>query len=470
MMQIKDVYFRRIMDKFDNEEFTMGNVSDFPHLYIEGKTIYDIPSSQRTPEVCAALMKYGKCKLRDVPIKSRTRDFFIDSFTNKDVNDFIKSNISLFDRDFFKDLIVSNHYSTHFDTNCFNVMPLEYIDEEMVSLAIIHTQDWSSDDWFISVMDRNIDAISNDVWKLAARLYGRMSNGSNVIVDRAPESVKDEEFYRELCLCNYNAGSELDTNKGRVMDLVPDEMLTSNFIVRLLNDKLDNIARFNEKGLNMSVPCGYNEEVIVWKYVVRNNGYLIRYIPLNEERINYFLELYPKNSSEYKYGFKDAYKSYLRKQEKKKEDEELRYREEAKSKDIAQEFLMHAFLFAMEGDDPSKAIDIVSNRNKVDKEIMLPINFRGFVPDEYELTHDSEEYLEMVYKQLGIEIIRQEDSLFYRVSLPEGWNVTGEGYHYAVVNENNDKVIEYFYCSKFYDMDAYVTGINVPDDIKRNTL
>ena len=154
MMEIKDAVFRRILGKFQQDIYTMGKKTDFPRYYIEGKNIHDVPFNQRTPEICAALMHYSRCKLHDVPNKSRTREFYIDTFTDKDVNDFIKMNIDLFDRDFFKDLIVTNNYSTHFDTNCFNVMPLEYIDDEMISLAILHTQDWSSDEWFMSVVER----------------------------------------------------------------------------------------------------------------------------------------------------------------------------------------------------------------------------------------------------------------------------------------------------------------------------
>ena len=56
-----------------------------PRYYIEGKSIEDIPVSQRTPEVCAALMHYSRCKLRDVPLSSRTREFYIDTFTDDDV-------------------------------------------------------------------------------------------------------------------------------------------------------------------------------------------------------------------------------------------------------------------------------------------------------------------------------------------------------------------------------------------------
>ena len=57
----------------------------------------------------------------------------------------------------------------------------------------------------------------------------------------------------------------------------------------------------------------------LWQAAVICDGYQIRNIPLNDERVEFFLSLYDKDFSEYEYGFKDHYKRYLRKKNSKPE-------------------------------------------------------------------------------------------------------------------------------------------------------
>lgn len=78
---------------------------------------------------------------------------------------------------------------------------------------------------------------------------------------------------------------------------------------------LENIAMFNEKELETKISYSDTSsgEIVTEKFVVKLNGNLIRNIKLNDERIEYFLNHYDKDSKEYNYAFKDKYKKYKKK-------------------------------------------------------------------------------------------------------------------------------------------------------------
>ena len=77
------------------------------------------------------------------------------------------------------------------------------------------------------------------------------------------------------------------------------------------------------------------------------------------------------------------------------------------------------------------------------------------------IEYDSEEYLEKIYREMGIEIVDECDDLFFNVVLPEGWKIENtDRYWNHVKDANGNVVIEYFYDSKFYDRDAYVKDVN----------
>jgi len=132
--------------------------------------------------------------------------------------------------------------------------------------------------------------------------------------------------------------------------------------------------------------------------------------------------------------------------------------------DIATRVLMNAFLYSNEGVDPSKAIDDETSRSRKVNSSLLPIKYKGLIPLELIKTYDSEEYLELLYKELGIEIIEEYDRLFYKVNLPEGWSIENSGYMNYVKDPAGNVVIEYFYDSKFYDREAYVKNVNIIEE------
>ena len=461
---INDEVYKRISKKLEDGIFTKGKNCKLSTYYFERKTIMDFPISERTPEICVSLMDYGKCDFYDVPEASRTREFFISAFTNHGVFNYIKDNIEQFDREFFKDLLESNEYATNFRENCFAIMPLEYIDEEMCSLAILNTLDWSDYAWFYSTYERKPEALTADLWKLAARLY---ETDENKILNITPEEYKDVEYYKERCCTNYNCGSEIASWKDKIMDSVPQEILTPEFLVDLLVDSLENIAMFNEKALETKISYSDTSsgEIVtetIWQFVVKLNGDFIRHIELNDERIEYFLKHYDKDSDEYNYAFKDKYKAYKKKKEKPKAYAEQMTRIGNYYRSVAELTL----LGVLDGKEPVQAIDDMTEATRNVQQAFLPIRYKERVPAELCKQYDSEEYLELMYNLLGIEIIEERDDLFYRVNMPEEWTVTNKGYLNYVKDKDGEDVITYFYNSLIYDRDAYVRSVNIPDEKK----
>ena len=454
---INDEVYKRISKKVEDGIFKKGKKIELVHSFRE-KSITDFPISERTPE------------------NPRTREFFLSKFTEPEepeVFNYIKNHIEQFDREFFKDLLASNRYATTFRNNCFAIMPLDYIDEEMCSLAILNAIDYSNSAWFYSTYERKPEALTADLWKLGARLY---ETDENKILDITPEEYKDVEYYKERCCTNYNCGSEIAFRKDKIMDSIPQEILTPEFLVDLLVDSLENIAMFNEKALETKIPhsdtsSGEIMTETIWQFIVKLNGNLIRHIKLNDERIEYFLNHYDKDSGEYNYAFKDKYKKYKKKKENSKAYAEQMARIGDYYRSAAEEAMSRIHVSVLNGEEPTQVFDDMAKATRNVQQAFLPIEYRERVPAELCKQYDSEEYLELMYNLLGIEIIEERDDLFYRVNMPEEWTVTNKGYWNYVKDKDGADVITYFYRSLFYDRDAYVRSINIPDekkdDIKR---
>lgn len=445
---INDEVYQRISKKVEDGIFKKGKKLK-QHSFRE-ESITDFPISERTPE------------------NPRTREFFIFKFTDPEVFNYIKNHIEQFDREFFKDLLASDRYATIFRNNCFAIMPLEYIDEEMCSLAILNAIDYGDDAWFYSTYERKPEALTADLWKLGARLY---ETDENKILNITPEEYKDVEYYKERCCTNYNRGSEIASWKDKIMDSVPQEILTPEFLLDLLVDSLENIAMFNEKALETKISysdtsSGEIMTETIWQFIVKLNGNLIRHIKLNDERIEYFLNHYDKDSREYNYAFKDKYKKYKKKKENSKAYAEQMARTGDYYRSAAEEAMSRIHVNVLNGEEPTQVFDDMAKATRNVQQAFLPIKYRERVPAELCKQYDSEEYLELMYNLLGIEIIEEYDDLFYRVNIPEGWTVTNEGYWNYVKDAEENNIISYFYDSKFYDRDAYVRSINIPDEKK----
>ena len=220
------------------------------------------------------------------------------------------------------------------------------------------------------------------------------------------------------------------------MDDIPESVLTTNFLVDLLNDCPENIKCFSEVALEKKAPMAGRGLVKFWQAAVINDGYRIRNIALNEERIEFFLSLYDKDSSEYEYGFKDHYKRYLRKKN-----------ETPEPKNNASELAgMMTLAGALMGMSVDSAIDLGTDAMNAatDRQAMLPIHYNRRVPEEYSKKYDKEEYLLEIYKKLGIQVVGESDYYYYTVVLPEGISIVRDDYGYCIKNTSNETLVHYY--------------------------
>ena len=253
----------------------------------------------------------GKINFRDIPDEYRTREFFLHALSGAygDSVEYVKAHPTKFDKQFFKDHIATNYYGLEFKLNDFEYMPLEFIDEEMVACAMFRSVNMryvdrrgDCDDWFYSVYRRKPEVLTQELYTLGARCFAAKRNGENKFLNITPEEYRTSEFYFALCL----------GNNTPVMEDIPESILTTNFLVALLNDSTENIQCFSEVALEREAPMTGKGNVKFWQAAIINDGYRIRDIPINDERIEFFLSMYDKDSPEYEYGFKDRYKRYLR--------------------------------------------------------------------------------------------------------------------------------------------------------------
>lgn len=431
--------YSKIQNKFENKIFTKGE-------NIERNDDYSLD------------IGYGNCRFDDVPPKARTKDFFIHAFTDRDVNKFIECNIDKFDKQFFKDLITSNPYSIAFsDSNCFNIMPMEYIDEELCSLALLHgTRSYSYDGWLKTMMEKYLDILSKfeDIWKAAVRLY---AFSLRTLIANTPNEFKDETYYLELLSPYYNYEMAI-AKKPETLNLVPADMINVPFLLKVIEygsdvtwlDPYINVSSFNENAFNLI--C---DDKPLWKYLINKDATIIKYIPLNDERIDYFKSRVDKDTTAYITYFKDKYKKYIR-------EHKPSYSEVVKNERNRLEMnYLGAMINAMNGqsiDNYLNSYDPVRNNDSANTSL-LPIKSRVNVPKHLSKTYDSEEYLEHMYREAGITILDEYDSLFFNVVLPDKWRIEKDGYWNDVIDETGTVRFHFFYDSKFYDRDAFVNKI-----------
>ena len=453
---LNDDVYNRLLNKFKNGIFSEGEEYN-TQIYVYQDGI--IPPEPIALGMYIDGIETQKIEIEDVPKKYRTYEFYVHTFYY--TYDYIKNHIKEFNRDFFKKLICNGKETIFcFDKNCFTLMPLEYIDEEMVSLAVLNSHDWVGYNWLLTVNERKPDAISEDVWKLAARLYGGRSFTN--ILNIVPEKYKDEEWYLELFKCQFGTGKcRIDSrdvlangDKTVLMDFVPQEILTPEFLIKLFKDDPKNIARFNEKALETKINVTYKRKKYydsIWKVALTLDGHLVDYMDLNEERVLYFKSHFDRDSSEY-YTFKYCYRDYKRSKKKKTDDN-----------NVSEAAMLDAVLFAAKNSNYSKEKydDVVKLVNDIrNNSVYLPVFYQGSVPEKYCKRFDSEEYLAYIYEKMGITILDDSDYLLYKVLLPEKYHIDFDGYTGKIIDDKGRELIEYFRCDKFYDRSAYVSYIN----------
>lgn len=138
---------------------------------------------------------------------------------------------------------------------------------------------------------------------------------------------------------------------------------------------------------------------------------------------------------------------------------------------------MDSMIYAMEGENPSKAIENQERRGQQSVVIKqrLPRKLNSLsVPDdirwngvedymEYEernkiVTQNNIQYTKQQYEKMGIVIVDEYDDLFYNVELPEGWQIKATDHNMwnNLFDNKGRKRASFFYKAAFYDRDAFI--------------
>ena len=434
------------------EEFTTKGYSegtrDTTRIY-SWDGISSVPEGPTVGHYVDAI-KYGRIGLEDVPERYRTRALFVHALSgvHKDLVEYVKAHPEKFDKQFFKDHMMTNYYGLMFDLNDFEWMPLELIDEELVMCAMLRSismryidRRGECDDWFYSVHKRKPELLTQEMYTLGARCFASKIHGKNKFLDITPEEFRTKEYWLALCI----------NNGTPVMEDISDEILTEGFLAVLLSYGPEQIKCFSEAALEKTLSLSELGDMKCWQVAMRMDGHVAREIPLNDERVEYFLSWYDKDSSEYEYGFKDHYKAYLR----------AKNGTPVKNEAVdAAGMMMIAGI--MSGMDSDTAIDMANDmmRTVTDKRSMLPIRSHVRVPEEYAKTYDREEYLLEIYKKLGVQVIGEADQYYYKVVLPDGLFVVEDDYG-AFLKNGSEKLLVFSDYGSFYDRSVYVNEICV---------
>lgn len=182
-----------ILDRFNNGIYTYGK-----HSMLEKEDMNELSRPviewfKRTPKLCATMVNNGKFRFCEVPEFSRVPEFFITTYPHHQIYDYIKKHANLFDREFYKDLISSNKKALFESSNIFDIMPEEYIDEEMVELAIVSSIENNSYNWMLAVIDRKLSALSEEALRVAVSSVKLDDNDNRYPIIR--ELREEMKFY-----------------------------------------------------------------------------------------------------------------------------------------------------------------------------------------------------------------------------------------------------------------------------------
>lgn len=138
--------------------------------------------------------------------------------------------------------------------------------------------------------------------------------------------------------------------------------------------------------------------------------------------------------------------------------------------------ILDTFMYAMEGENPSKAIENQERRGQqnvlvnlllpklVNSSGMWDVISKGVSSDmSYEerkeiTTKNNLEYTKAQYEKMGIIILSEYDDLFYNVELPVGWAIraTEHSMWNELLDDTGRKRADFFYKAAFYDRDAFI--------------
>ena len=181
-MKITDTQaYISLIENFYEKGYSRGTKDTTPIYYWDGN--HQNPNLTSGHYVCA--LRHKQIKFSDVPEKYRTREFFLHALSSGsvDIVNYVKSHPEKFNKDFFKDHIETNSSALHYQFNDFEIMPLEYIDEEMVACALFKTMDGclygrsnATNDWFYSICKRKKEVLTQEVYTLEARCFCNKSS------------------------------------------------------------------------------------------------------------------------------------------------------------------------------------------------------------------------------------------------------------------------------------------------------
>lgn len=395
-------------------------------------------------------LEYERVRIEDIPSDLLQEVLlYTASGCYKGVYDYIKQHPDQFDRQFWKDATSADYYNILFDNhNIFDIMPDEYLDEEMAMCAMFAAIDMrycerrdECDGWFYTVYRRRPEILTREMYILGARCFAARHSDGNKFLDITPEKYRTQEYWIALCLCNNTP----------VMVDVPAHILTTDFLLEIYLSDESTLSGFTEEALEREVPFA-GQICKMWQAAIIHSGYSIRDIPLNEERIAFFRSRYDKDSYEYEYGFKNHYKAYLREQNNTPAP--------GRSSNLLASML--ALGITINSGSGDKGIDEVSEamRSMHKSQAFLPIHYGQMVPDEYCKTYDKEEYLQEIYKKLGIRIIEEQDYFYYSVELPDTLTIVSDKFG-RCVKEGDKTLLHFCDYGPFYDRKVYVDEINV---------
>lgn len=365
------------------------------------------------------------------------QETFIVFYDDTEERQLLVRNINRLDYEFFKSLIVNNKEATRSNAyNAFVYMPKDFITNEMVTVALFNAKNFDQGAYIKTIVERDPDSINELMFRLAGRLY--ITFGDTSILDVVPEEYKDRDFYEGICKSGFKDGIESNEVKMYAMNIVPQDMIDTKFVTDLIKDDPANIASFNEKGFATKISYFDEREVVVfdevWKYIMLHHAELTKYIPLNEERVNYFIEHYDKDSPEYINGFKEVYQDYCRTPE-----DRIRI-ERNEFVDSATAICSH-FLYKGAKNEYKASYEDQMKKKGI---VWLPKLYDGKVPDKFSKKLDSEEYLKHYYEDNGIEILEEYNKSYYSVKLPEGMTIKDAGDdEYEVYNSEGEKILSY---------------------------
>ncbi len=434
--------FERMYNEFYEKGYSRGSEDETP--------IYVMKKEHRfSPDLKVGHYIYGikNCILgfSDVPQRFRTREFFLHVAheSDDDASRYVQAHIDEFDKDFFKDSIATSEYSISFDDNIFEWMPLEYIDEEMAMCAMFESYGrWTCDGWLFSIYKRKPEVLTREIFILSARCFSLSKDFAKKMIKMTPAKYRTREFYQALC---YHSDDS-------VMELVPKKMLTNRFLLEVFSESHESIKCFTEEALEREVISKEHGKVKMWQLAVLEKAEAIRSIELNDERVEFFMALYDKDSFEYDLYFRERYRAYRR------EKNGITRRNNSS----LEASCMMTLAVAMAGGGMDAAIDAGTKvaAGSVNREAQLPIKYRGQVPAEYSKKYDKDEYLLEIYKKYGIEIVDEADYYYYGAILPETVEVAREEYGYSL-KCGNETILHYRDVGPFYDRDVDVDEIFV---------